>query len=86
QLPEALHLVDDRIVSHDQGRTRIVAQKVEGSWSYKPKAELISAAELQEAAYVKGKILGDSYRNVLDALKGYENTLQNSKDYDLYAV
>ncbi|CAM3160191.1 MARTX multifunctional-autoprocessing repeats-in-toxin holotoxin RtxA [Xenorhabdus nematophila] len=86
KLPEALYLADDRIVSYDQGRTRIVAKKVEGSWNYKPKAELISAAELQEAAYVKGKILGDSYRNVLDALRDYENTLQNSKDYDLNAV
>ncbi|PHM39499.1 Autotransporter adhesin [Xenorhabdus mauleonii] len=86
QLPESLHLVGDRIVSHDHGRTRILAEKVDGSWSYKPAANLISAGELQEAAYVKGKTLGDSYRNVLDALKDYENTLQNSKDYDLDAV
>ncbi|WP_319924498.1 MARTX multifunctional-autoprocessing repeats-in-toxin holotoxin RtxA [Xenorhabdus littoralis] len=86
QLPEVLLLVDNRIVSHEQGHTRIIAEKVEGSWSYKPKTDLLSAGELQEAAYVKGKILGDSYRNVLDALKGYENTLQNSNDYDLGSV
>ncbi|WP_319938238.1 MARTX multifunctional-autoprocessing repeats-in-toxin holotoxin RtxA [Xenorhabdus littoralis] len=86
QLPEALLLVDNRIVSHEQGHTRIIAEKSEGSWSYKPKTDLLSAGELQEAAYVKGKILGDSYRNVLDALKGYENTLQNSNDYDLESV
>ncbi|MDX7987774.1 MARTX multifunctional-autoprocessing repeats-in-toxin holotoxin RtxA [Xenorhabdus sp. 12] len=86
QLPESLHLVDDRIVAHNHGRTRILAEKIDGSWSYKPEASLISAGELQEAAYVKGKILGDSYRNVLDALKDYESTLQNSKDYDLEAL
>ncbi|MBD2822529.1 MARTX multifunctional-autoprocessing repeats-in-toxin holotoxin RtxA [Xenorhabdus sp. 42] len=81
QLPEFLILLDDRIISHDYGRTRILAEKTDGSWSYKPETNLMSAGELQEAAYVKGKILGDSYRNVLDALKDYENTLQNSKDY-----
>ncbi|MDC9613831.1 MARTX multifunctional-autoprocessing repeats-in-toxin holotoxin RtxA [Xenorhabdus khoisanae] len=87
QLPDALYLVEGRIVSHDQGRTRIVAEKVDGSWSYKPKTtDLMSAAELQEAAYVKGKILGDSYRNVLDALSNYQNALQNNKDYDFEAV
>ncbi|MBI6549852.1 MARTX multifunctional-autoprocessing repeats-in-toxin holotoxin RtxA [Xenorhabdus lircayensis] len=83
QLPDELHLVEDRIVSHEQGRTRIIAEKVEGSWSYKPKTDLMSASELQEAAYVKGKILGDSYKNVLEALRGYENVLQNSEDHRL---
>ncbi|KMJ45360.1 RTX toxin [Xenorhabdus khoisanae] len=87
QLPDALYLVEGRIVSHEQGRTRIVAEKVDGSWRYKPKTtDLMSAAELQEAAYVKGKILGDSYRNVLDALSNYQNALQNNKDYDFEAV
>ncbi|MEQ1961906.1 MARTX multifunctional-autoprocessing repeats-in-toxin holotoxin RtxA [Xenorhabdus khoisanae] len=86
QLPDALYLVEGRIVSHDQGRTRIVAEKVDGSWSYKPKTDLMSAAELQEAAYVKGKIRGDSYKNVLDALRSYENLLQDREDYDLDAV
>ncbi|WFQ81176.1 MARTX multifunctional-autoprocessing repeats-in-toxin holotoxin RtxA [Xenorhabdus sp. SF857] len=86
QLPDELHLVKDRIVSFDHGRTRIIAEKADGSWSYKPKTDLMSAAELQEAAYVKGKILGDSYRNVLDALSNYQNTLQTSKDYDFEAV
>ncbi|WP_340615543.1 MARTX multifunctional-autoprocessing repeats-in-toxin holotoxin RtxA [Xenorhabdus entomophaga] len=87
QLPDALHLIKDRIVSHDHGRTRIIAEKVDGSWNYKPKTtDLMSAAELQEAAYVKGKVLGDSYRNVLDALSNYQNSLQNNKDYDFEAV
>ncbi|PHM68910.1 MARTX multifunctional-autoprocessing repeats-in-toxin holotoxin RtxA [Xenorhabdus kozodoii] len=86
QLPDELHLVNDRIVSHDHGRTRIIAEKVDGSWSYKPKTDLMSVAELQKAAYVKGKILGDGYRNVLDALSNYHNTLQNRQDYDFEAV
>ncbi|PHM25228.1 MARTX multifunctional-autoprocessing repeats-in-toxin holotoxin RtxA [Xenorhabdus ehlersii] len=86
QLPDELHLVKDRIVSHDHGRTRIIAEKIDGSWSYKPKTDLMSVGELREAAYVKGKILGDSYRHVLDALSNYQNTLQNSKDNDFEAV
>lgn len=86
QLPDELHLVKDRIVSHEHGRTRIIAEKAEGSWRYKPQTDLMSATKLQEAAYVKGKILGDSYRNVLEALKSYENTLQDSQDYELEAV
>ncbi|BET96212.1 MARTX multifunctional-autoprocessing repeats-in-toxin holotoxin RtxA [Xenorhabdus taiwanensis] len=86
QLPDELHLVKDRIVSHDHGRTRIIAEKIDGGWSYKPKTDLMSVGELREAAYVKGKILGDSYRNVLDALSNYQNTVQDSKDYDFEAV
>ncbi|MCC8378158.1 MARTX multifunctional-autoprocessing repeats-in-toxin holotoxin RtxA [Xenorhabdus sp. PB30.3] len=86
QLPDTLYLVEDRIVSHDNGRTRILAEKTDGSWSYKPKTELMSADELQAAAYVKGKIRGDSYQHVLDALEGYENELKNSRDYDLEAI
>ncbi|MBD2813618.1 MARTX multifunctional-autoprocessing repeats-in-toxin holotoxin RtxA [Xenorhabdus sp. Flor] len=86
QLPDKLYLVDDRIVSHDNGRTRILAEKVEGSWNYQPKTDLMSVSELQEAAYVKGKIRGDSYQNVLDALRNYENVLQENKDYDLHAI
>ncbi|CDL79447.1 MARTX multifunctional-autoprocessing repeats-in-toxin holotoxin RtxA [Xenorhabdus cabanillasii] len=86
QLPDKLYLVDDRIVSHDNGRTRILAEKVEGSWNYQPKTDLMSVSELQEAAYVKGKIRGDSYQKVLDALRNYENVLQENKDYDLNAI
>ncbi|AOM40843.1 MARTX multifunctional-autoprocessing repeats-in-toxin holotoxin RtxA [Xenorhabdus hominickii] len=86
QLPDALYLVEERIISHEHGRTRILAEKVDGHWNYQPKTDLMSAGELQDAAYVKGKILGDSYQNVLDALKSYENSLQNSQDYDLEAV
>ncbi|MBD2797923.1 MARTX multifunctional-autoprocessing repeats-in-toxin holotoxin RtxA [Xenorhabdus sp. 18] len=86
QLPDELYLAEDRMVSHEQGRTRILAEKVDGRWNYLPKTDLMSANELQEAAYVKGKILGDSYRQVLDALKDYESTLQNSPDYGLEAV
>ncbi|WP_279625660.1 MARTX multifunctional-autoprocessing repeats-in-toxin holotoxin RtxA [Xenorhabdus ishibashii] len=86
QLPESLYLSEKQIISLDHGRTRIIAEKVEGSWKYKPEINLMSVSELQEAAYVKGKILGDSYRNILDALRSYENSLQNSEDYDLEAV
>ncbi|PHM48203.1 MARTX multifunctional-autoprocessing repeats-in-toxin holotoxin RtxA [Xenorhabdus miraniensis] len=86
QLPGELYLAEDRIISHDQRRTRILAEKVDGSWNYKPKTDLMSAAELQDAAYVKGKIRGDSYKNVLDALKSYENLLQSREDYNLESV
>ncbi|MDC9580144.1 MARTX multifunctional-autoprocessing repeats-in-toxin holotoxin RtxA [Xenorhabdus sp. PR6a] len=86
QLPDELYLAEGRMISHEQGRTRILAEKVEGRWNYLPKIDLMSANELQEAAYVKGKILGDSYQNVLDAFKDYENTLQNYQDYELEAV
>ncbi|OTA18699.1 RTX cytotoxin [Xenorhabdus beddingii] len=86
QLPESLSLSAGKIISFDHGRTRIIAEKGEDGWKYKPKTDLMSVSELQEAAYVKGKILGDSYRHVLEALKGYENSLQNSEDYDLEAV
>ncbi|MCP9268020.1 MARTX multifunctional-autoprocessing repeats-in-toxin holotoxin RtxA [Xenorhabdus sp. XENO-1] len=86
KLPDALYLVADQIVSHEQGRTRIVAKKVDGSWNYKPKTDLMSVSEFKDAASVKGKILGDSYRNVLEALGSYEKALQNGADYDLDAV
>ncbi|MDR0219282.1 MAG: MARTX multifunctional-autoprocessing repeats-in-toxin holotoxin RtxA [Enterobacteriaceae bacterium] len=90
QLPDALYLVDNRIISHDNGRTRILAEKVAekaaGGWHYKPKTDLYSVAELQEAAYVKGKIRGDSYQHVLDALKSYEQELKYSTDYDFDAI
>ncbi|PHM37719.1 MARTX multifunctional-autoprocessing repeats-in-toxin holotoxin RtxA [Xenorhabdus innexi] len=86
QLPDTLYLVEDRIVSHDNGRTRILAEKTDGSWRYKPKTELMSADELQQAAYVKGKIRGESYQRVLDALTDYQNGLENSRDYDLEAI
>ncbi len=86
QLPDALHLLEDRMVSFEHGRTRILAEKVEGRWHYQPKTDLMSAGELKQAAYVKGKTLGDSYQNVLDALASYENTLQNNKDYDFESV
>ncbi|MDE9482109.1 MARTX multifunctional-autoprocessing repeats-in-toxin holotoxin RtxA [Xenorhabdus bovienii] len=86
KLPDALYLVADQIVSHEQGRTRIVAKKVDGSWNYKPKTDLMSVSEFKDAASVKGKILGDSYRNVLEAFGSYEKALQNGADYDLDVV
>ncbi|MBF4359852.1 membrane-targeted effector domain-containing toxin, partial [Vibrio anguillarum] len=47
------------------------AQKEEGTWKYRVKTELMSVSELFDAANVNGKIRGDSYQKVVDALADY---------------
>ncbi|WP_339385934.1 alpha/beta fold hydrolase [Xenorhabdus innexi] len=86
QLPKELHLVENTIASYEQGRTRELAGKVNGRWIYRPHVELMSADELQQKAYIKGKPLGESYRNVIDALQRYEQALTEDRDYSLDAI
>ncbi|HDZ9494823.1 TPA: MARTX multifunctional-autoprocessing repeats-in-toxin holotoxin RtxA [Vibrio cholerae] len=71
QMPDKLFFVDNKVISHHEGRTRILAQKEEGTWKYRVKTELMSVSELFDAANVNGKIRGDSYQKVVDALADY---------------
>ncbi|EGR3966520.1 MARTX multifunctional-autoprocessing repeats-in-toxin holotoxin RtxA [Vibrio cholerae] len=71
QMPGKLFFVDNKVISHHEGRTRILAQKEEGTWKYRVKTELMSVSELFDAANVNGKIRGDSYQKVVDALADY---------------
>ncbi|WP_449592748.1 C80 family cysteine peptidase [Photorhabdus tasmaniensis] len=78
QLPDELYFMADRIISHHQGHTRILTEKVNGIW--RPVPKLMSVSEFQEAASVLGKMRGDSYQKVIDALESYQNTRQGRKD------
>ncbi|MBF4280476.1 membrane-targeted effector domain-containing toxin, partial [Vibrio anguillarum] len=71
QMPDELFLVDNKVISHHEGRTRVLAQKEEGAWKYNIKAELMSVTELLDAASVTGKVRGESYQQVIDALAEY---------------
>lgn len=71
QMPDKLFFVDNKVISHHEGRTRILVQKEEGTWKYRVKTELMSVSELFDAANVNGKIRGDSYQKVVDALADY---------------
>ncbi|MBF4381673.1 hypothetical protein, partial [Vibrio anguillarum] len=37
QMPDELFLVDNKVISHHEGRTRVLAQKEEGAWKYNTK-------------------------------------------------
>ncbi|MCC8464666.1 MARTX multifunctional-autoprocessing repeats-in-toxin holotoxin RtxA [Photorhabdus bodei] len=84
QLPDELYFIEDRIISHHQGHTRILTEKVNGIW--KPIPKLMSVSEFQQAASVAGKIRGDSYQKVIDALESYHNARQGRKDYELDVI
>ncbi|MCW7547488.1 MARTX multifunctional-autoprocessing repeats-in-toxin holotoxin RtxA [Photorhabdus sp. APURE] len=84
QLPDELYFIEDRIISHHQGHTRILTEKVNGIW--KPVPKLMSVSEFQEAASVAGKIRGDSYQKVIDALESYHHVWQGRKDYELDVI
>ncbi|NNN97924.1 MARTX multifunctional-autoprocessing repeats-in-toxin holotoxin RtxA [Vibrio sp. B1-2] len=71
QMPDELFLVDNKVLSHHDGRTRILAQKEDGAWTYNTNVELMSVTELLDAAHVSGKIRGESYQQVIDALADY---------------
>ncbi|PHM75516.1 RTX cytotoxin [Xenorhabdus cabanillasii JM26] len=86
QFPKELHFVENCIVSYEQRRTRILAEKVDGRWNYRPRAELMSTNELQLRAYIKGKQIGESYRNIIEALQRYEQALLEDRDYSLDAI
>ncbi|MGL4752021.1 MAG: MARTX multifunctional-autoprocessing repeats-in-toxin holotoxin RtxA [Aeromonadaceae bacterium] len=86
QMPDELFLVDNKIISHHEGRTRNVAQKVDGTWHSNAKVELMSVNELLDAAHVTGKIRGESYQQVIDALTEYHTHIVEHADYELGSV
>ncbi|WP_446469572.1 MARTX multifunctional-autoprocessing repeats-in-toxin holotoxin RtxA [Xenorhabdus stockiae] len=86
QIPDELRLVGSHIISLEDGHTRILAEKVSGSWYYSPNTELMSGDELHKMAYIKGKPLGESYRNVIESLRAYEQLLREKPDYSLDAI
>ncbi|PHM39494.1 RTX cytotoxin [Xenorhabdus mauleonii] len=86
EFPQELHLVDNQIVSHDKGHTRILAEKTEGSWRYRPNTDLMSLSELQHRAYVRGKPSGESYQNIIRGMRAYEQSLLEDRDYSLDAI
>ncbi|MBF4443446.1 membrane-targeted effector domain-containing toxin, partial [Vibrio anguillarum] len=53
---------------------------------YNTKAELMSVTELLDAASVTGKIRGESYQQVIDALAEYNLSTFEHADYELESV
>ncbi|EPE0638077.1 MARTX multifunctional-autoprocessing repeats-in-toxin holotoxin RtxA [Vibrio cholerae] len=86
QMPDELFLVDNKVISHDKGITHILAQKVDGAWQYNAKVELMSVTELLDAAHVTGKIRGESYQQVIDALTDYHASITEHADYEPESV
>ncbi|MDC8107737.1 MARTX multifunctional-autoprocessing repeats-in-toxin holotoxin RtxA [Vibrio sp. CCUG 15886] len=86
QMPDELFLVDNKVLSHHDGRTRIIAQKEDGAWTYNTNVELVSVTELLDAAHVNGKVRGDSYQQVIDALTEYHASTVEHADYELESV
>ncbi|MBJ7018716.1 membrane-targeted effector domain-containing toxin, partial [Vibrio cholerae] len=81
QMPDELFLVDNKVISHDKGITHVLAQKVDGVWLYNAKVDLMSVTELLDAANVTGKIRGESYQQVIDALADYHASITEHADY-----
>ncbi|EWS69722.1 RTX toxin [Vibrio vulnificus] len=86
QMPDELFLVDNKVLSHHDGRTRILAQKEDGAWTYNTNVELMSVTELLDAAHVSGKVRGESYQQVIDALTEYHASTAEHADYELTSV
>ncbi|MDA0129068.1 MARTX multifunctional-autoprocessing repeats-in-toxin holotoxin RtxA [Vibrio sp. MarTm2] len=86
QMPDELFLVDNKVLSHHDGRTRILAQKENGTWTYNTNVELMSVTELLDAAHVNGKVRGESYQQVIDALTEYHTSTVEYADYELESV
>ncbi|HEJ2444901.1 TPA: MARTX multifunctional-autoprocessing repeats-in-toxin holotoxin RtxA [Vibrio cholerae] len=86
QMPDELFLVDNKVISHHEGRTHVLAQKVDGAWQYNATVELMSVTELLDAANVTGKIRGESYQQVIDALTEYHASTVEHADYELESV
>lgn len=80
QMPDELFLVDNKVISHHEGRTHVLAQKVDGAWQYNATVELMSVTELLDAANVTGKIRGESYQQVIDALTDYHASITEHAD------
>ncbi|MEW4476975.1 MARTX multifunctional-autoprocessing repeats-in-toxin holotoxin RtxA [Vibrio cholerae] len=86
QMPHELFLVDNKVISHDKGITHILAQKVDGAWLYNAKVDLMSVTELLDAANVTGKIRGESYQQVIDALSEYHSSVTEFSDYEQESI
>ncbi|TQP48402.1 MARTX multifunctional-autoprocessing repeats-in-toxin holotoxin RtxA [Vibrio cholerae] len=86
QMPDELFLVDNKVISHDKGITHVLAQKVDGAWLYNAKVDLMSVTELLDAANVTGKIRGESYQQVIDALADYHASITEHADYEPESV
>ncbi|ELV8597744.1 MARTX multifunctional-autoprocessing repeats-in-toxin holotoxin RtxA [Vibrio vulnificus] len=86
QMPDELFLVDNKVLSHHDGRTRILALKEDGAWTYNANVELMSVTELLDAAHVSGKVRGESYQQVIDALTEYHASTVEHADYELTSV
>ncbi|ELJ8444115.1 MARTX multifunctional-autoprocessing repeats-in-toxin holotoxin RtxA [Vibrio cholerae] len=86
QMPDELFLVDNKVISHHEGRTHVLAQKVDGAWQYNATVELMSVTELLDAANVTGKIRGESYQQVIDALTDYHASITEHADYESESV
>ncbi|EHV9836339.1 MARTX multifunctional-autoprocessing repeats-in-toxin holotoxin RtxA [Vibrio vulnificus] len=86
QMPDELFLVDNKVLSHHDGRTRILALKEDGAWTYNANVELMSVTELLDAAHVSGKVRGESYQQVIDALTEYHASTAEHADYELTSV
>lgn len=86
QMPDELFLVDDKVISHQEGYTRVLAQKEDGEWKYSAKTELMSVSVLLDKASVSGKIRGESYQKVIDALAEYHASTLDHADYELESV
>ncbi|EGS7959999.1 MARTX multifunctional-autoprocessing repeats-in-toxin holotoxin RtxA [Vibrio cholerae] len=86
QMPDELFLVDNKVISHHEGRTHVLAQKVDGAWQYNAKVELMSVTELLDVANVTGKIRGESYQQVIDALADYHASITEHADYEPESV
>ncbi|QKU55835.1 MARTX multifunctional-autoprocessing repeats-in-toxin holotoxin RtxA [Vibrio cholerae] len=86
QMPEELFLVDNKVISHHEGRTHVLAQRVDGAWQYNATVELMSVTELMDAANVTGKIRGESYQQVIDALTDYHASITEHADYEPESV
>lgn len=86
QMPEELFLVDNKVISHHEGRTHVLAQRVDGAWQYNATVELMSVTELLDAANVTGKIRGESYQQVIDALSEYHSSVTEFSDYEQESI
>ncbi|HAS3656413.1 TPA: MARTX multifunctional-autoprocessing repeats-in-toxin holotoxin RtxA [Vibrio cholerae] len=86
QMPDELFLVDNKVISHHEGRTHVLAQRVDGAWQYNATVELMSVSELLDAAHVTGKIRGESYQQVIDALTDYHASITEHADYEPESV
>lgn len=86
QMPDELFLVDNKVISHDKGITHVLAQKVDGVWLYNAKVELMSVTELLDAANVTGKIRGESYQQVINALAEYHSSVTEFSDYEQESI